>query len=383
MILTRCRTCLMPTTRPDTAFIGNECSACVNFKNRPTIDWKAREGELIRILEGSKNGTGYDCIVPSSGGKDSTWQTLKLIELGAKPLVVTATTCFLTPTGRKNIDNLKRFADTLEVPKNDWWGDRRWRKARAALNRIGMETVGDISLPEHMAIFSVPFRVAVEQGIPLVFYGECPQNSWGGPRGTEDNRTMTKRWVMEFGGLLGVRPSDLIGQEGLTADDIAYYTMPADADLANVTAYFLGQFVEWDSRRNAEVAEANGMTSALPYPGNWLRGENLDCALTGIHDHQCYRKFGFGRLCVQISADIRRGRIDREEALPIVRDRDGLLPETYMGVSLKDSLRHIGMSRSGFMQALDEHTNRDLFAHAENGRPILKEFAEAGCLQSA
>ena len=48
MTMTRCKTCCMPTTRPDTAFVDGECSACVNYRNRPTIDWEAREGELIK-----------------------------------------------------------------------------------------------------------------------------------------------------------------------------------------------------------------------------------------------------------------------------------------------------------------------------------------------
>jgi hypothetical protein len=40
---------------------------------------------------------------------------LTLIELmGAKPLVVTAVTCHLTPIGRANIDNLARYATTIE-----------------------------------------------------------------------------------------------------------------------------------------------------------------------------------------------------------------------------------------------------------------------------
>src|SRR5688572_11598404 len=130
MTLVRCRTCLMPTTRPDTAFIDGECSACVNYKNRPNIDWNAREGELVRILEASKSGTGYHCVVPSSGGKDSFYQTLKVIELGFRPLVVTASTCMLTEVGRKNIDTLARYATTIEVTPN--------RAVRKKLNRIGL-----------------------------------------------------------------------------------------------------------------------------------------------------------------------------------------------------------------------------------------------------
>jgi hypothetical protein len=38
----RCRTCVMPDTRPDTPFIDGECAACVSYRRRPQIDWQNR-----------------------------------------------------------------------------------------------------------------------------------------------------------------------------------------------------------------------------------------------------------------------------------------------------------------------------------------------------
>jgi N-acetyl sugar amidotransferase len=365
----------MPTTRPDTAFIEGECSACVNYKNRPTLDWKAREGELIRILEASKNGTGYSCVVPSSGGKDSHAQVLRVIELGFRPLVVTASTCMLTEVGRKNIDNLARYATTIEVTPN--------REVRKKLNRLGLELVGDVSLPEHWAIFSIPFRMAAVFGIPTLLYGECPQDAYGGPVGTETARTMTRRWTSEFGGYLGCRPMDMVGTEGITEADMRDYMLPDDDRLSRVTAYWLGQFEPWDSRRNAERARATGMVYRLPCDANWWNAENQDNAMTGLHDFFGYLKYGYGRLCAQISVDIRNGLIRREDAMQIVRDRDGLFPAWYMGVSINDVLPHIGMEWRAFTATVEKFTNHDLFARVDLGRPILKEFAEAECLPAA
>ncbi len=88
----RCTRCCMPDTRPDTAFVDGVCSACLSYANRPAIDWDARKAQLLELLD-RHDGR---CIVPSSGGKDSTYQALTLLELGAKPIIVTATTCHLT-----------------------------------------------------------------------------------------------------------------------------------------------------------------------------------------------------------------------------------------------------------------------------------------------
>jgi hypothetical protein len=301
----------------------------------------------------SKNGTGYDCIVPSSGGKDSHYQVLRVTELGFRPLVVTASTCMLTAVGRQNIDNLARYATTIEVTPN--------REVRRKLNRYGLDLVGDVSLPEHWAIFSTPFRVAADLGIPTLIYGECPQEAYGGPVGTEAARTMTRRWTSEFGGFLGCRPMDMVGMDGITEADMRDYMLPDDDKLSRVTAYWLGQFEPWDSRRNISRAAGAGMIQQLPCDANWWVGENQDCALTGLHDHAMYRKYRYGRGCAQISVDIRRGAVRREDALAWVQQHDGLFPNEYMGVGRDEVCNYLGLELEQLLAILDKHTNWALF----------------------
>lgn len=344
----RCERCLYPTTKVDLWFNDDGvCSACLAYDKRAETDWGAREKELLKILETApKNDSGYDCIVPSSGGKDSHWQVLKLIDLGVRPLVVTATTCHLTDIGRKNIDNLARYATTVEISPN--------KQVRAALNRAGLELVGDPSWPEHVAIFTTPFRAAVDFGIPLIFYGECPQNQYGGPPGTGDAREMTRRWISEFGGLLGLRAADMVGYDGITADDMRDYCLPEadDVECFGLRAYFLGQFYPWDSWRNAEVARSHGMIWDLPSQANWWEFENLDNAQTGMHDHLMFLKYHYGRATAQLSVDIRAGRINRDEALDIARLKDGTFPWSYAGVPIEDVLDRMGITMGKLQDAM-------------------------------
>lgn len=347
----RCLKCVMPNTRPDTPFVDGVCQACRNFARRPEIDWTARRQALADLLERGRNTSGFDCLVPSSGGKDSTYQVLKLIEMGAKPLVVTATTCHLTKIGRLNIDNLARYATTIEVTPD--------RTVRAKLNKLGMELVGDISWPEHTAIFTIPFRMAAALGIPLIFYGENPQDQYGGPQGSEEATQMTRRWRSEFGGFLGLRPTDLSD-----VGDLTDYQMPAEKDLEQVgiEAHFLGQYLPWDSHENARAAKDAGMVQVLPSDANWWASENLDNAQTGIHDHQMFRKYGYGRACAQVSVDVRAGRLTRAEAIDVVHLRDiGRLPEVYMGVSVTEVLDRLKMDRKDFTNLLNRFTNFAIF----------------------
>ena len=350
--MNRCRICVIPDTRPDTPFVDGVCSACRSYAARPSIDWGIRKAALESLLgHARQRGAQFDVVVPSSGGKDSTYQAITLKEMGARVLAVTASTCHLTPIGRKNLDNLARHVTTIEVTPN--------RTVRAKLNRIGLETVGDVSWPEHAAIFSVPFRVAVAMGIPLVMYGECPQNQYGGPPGTTEARTMSRRWVSEFGGFLGLRTGDLIGRDGITEQDLQDYRLPED--MGQTEAHFLGAYLPWDSDRNVDVAVANGLLAHSPSRANFWPGENLDNAQTGLHDHLMYRKYGYGRMAAQVSVDIRKGVLRRERAMTMLRECDGLFPYAYAGITIGAVLDQIGMTMPQLDAILDRFTNRALF----------------------
>ena len=352
----RCTRCLMPTTRPDTAFVDGVCSACISYAKRPQIDWEQRKADLMVLLDRHHG----ECIVPSSGGKDSHWQVLKLLEIGAHVTVVTASTCHLTPIGRANIDNLARYARTIEVTPN--------RTVRAKLNRLGMELVGDISWPEHVSIFNTPFAVSINQRIPLIFYGENPQEAYGGPKGKDEARIMTRRWIAEFGGHLGLRPADMVGQQGITERDMAPYMPPWTAADSNTEAHFLGAYFEWGSHRNAKVAADAGMLQALPTSANLWAHENLDNAQTGLHDYMGWLKYGYGRGAAQISVDIRAGRITRESAMEWVRYHDGKFPWEYAGVPINTVLKPLGLDINRFKtwEIVDQFTNWELFRRVED-----------------
>jgi N-acetyl sugar amidotransferase len=346
----------MPDTRPDTAFVKGICSACLTHDAQKTIDWEQRKNDLMYLLNRQHlNSSGFDCIVASSGGKDSTAQALDLIKLGARPLLVTATTCMLTDIGHKNIQNLARYAATMEVTPN--------QDVRARLNYLGLTLVGDVSWPEHVAIFTTPMKVATALGIPLVFYGENPQAAYGGPIGADEARQMTRRWVSEFGGFLGLRPADMIGLQGITNLDMLEYMPPSDDAVrkAGVEMHFLGQYLgPWDSRRNAKVAIDAGMKTQLPCTSNWWDFENLDNAMTGLHDYMMYKKYGYGRACPQLSVDIRNGFITRQRGLQLLKTLEFQFPWQYAGVTHKEVLERLDMTGPEMVSILEKFTNREL-----------------------
>lgn len=361
-----CKRCVMPDTKPD-LFLDEDgvCNACRSYEQRKEVDWQSRRQQLDQILEQyrSKDGGNWDCIIPVSGGKDSTYQVVRMLQMGMNPLCVTSTTCHLSDIGRKNIENLKNLGvDYVEFSTNP--------VVRRKLNRIGLTQVGDISWPEHCSIFTIPVRAAVQYGVPLIVWGENSQNEYGGPAAAAENHVLNRRWLEEFGGLLGLRVSDMIGMAGIEARHLIPYTYPTDEELqrVGVTGIFLGYFMPWDGYSNALISQANGFTSYhTTVEGSCVSYENLDNWQTGIHDYFKFLKFGFGRATDIACLHTRRGRITRQDAVDIVRRHDGRFPWTYLGKPLSEILAPLDMTVEEFVKVCDRFTNKKIFVTDANG----------------
>lgn len=349
-----CKRCLLPDTKPDLWFNDEgTCSACLNYESRQKIDWTKRKQELKEIIEKYK-GEHYDCIIPVSGGKDSHYQVITILEMGYKPLCITATTCDLTNIGRRNIENIKNLGvDYLEFTIS--------KPLRRKLNRIALETIGDISWPEHVAIFTIPVRVAINYKVPLIIWGENSQNEYGGPAINAESPYLTRRWLEEFGGLNGLRVSDFIGEDSqgeiITEKDMWAFTYPSEQELDNnkITGLFLGYYIPWDGRVNVFIAQAYGFeTYSKCVEGSCVNYENLDNYQTGIHDYFKFLKFGFGRTTDLVSMAIRRRFITREQGIKIVKKHDGKFPKEYLGKKLLEILEDIDMGVITFDKICDK-----------------------------
>lgn len=359
----------MPDTKPDLKLDEQGvCNACRAYERRTEVDWAARRAELPALLDKyrCKSGSNWDCIVPVSGGKDSTFQVIRMLQLGLNPLCVTATTCDLSDLGRRNITNLKNLGvDYVEFSPNP--------VVRRKLNRIGLQQVGDISWPEHVGIFTIPVRAAVQYNVPLLVWGENSQNEYGGPAAAAGNNVLDRRWLEEFGGLLGLRVSDLIGLESITAKDLIPYTYPTDDELrrVGVTGLFLGYYLPWDGYANALIAQASGFeTLAHTVEGSVVNYENVDNHQTGIHDYFKFLKFGFGRATDIACLHLRRDRITRQDAQDMVRRHDGKFPWTYLDKPIEEILAPLDLSVEDFVKICDRFTNKKIFLKDARGNLV-------------
>ncbi len=362
-----CTNCLFPETKPDLSFDENGlCSACLAAEEKVKgIDWKKREEDFFEIVNHYKkkeHEIGWDCIVPVSGGKDSTYQAYFMKEIcGMNPLCVCFETTSVTELGRKNLDNLSKMGlDVIHFKKNN---DVYKKMVVESFKRVG-----DEMWPNHIGIFTIPVMVAVKFNIPLIIWGENSQQEYGGPNlESVKSHVLNRKWLEEFGGLLGHRIQDMIGINGITKKELTPYFYPSDEEInrVGVTGLFLGSYFFWDARGQLEIVKKYGFSLKEdgPTEGTYTNYENLDEKLVSLHDYLKYVKYGFGRATDHANIDIRNKRITRVEGLELVKKYDGKYP--HLGVT--NFMEYSGMSKEEIDEIIDSFTNPILFQQNKDG----------------
>ena len=366
-----CRNCLFPATKPDLFFDDQGiCDACRSAERKHgvvnSIDWDEREqafNALVTEAKATAKGP-YDCIVPVSGGKDSTWQAYAMKKKhGMNPLAVTFDQFDQTDVGRYNLDVLRSIGvDHIHFTLNP--------NVVRSLVKKGLEIVGDPYWVNHVGMFSVPFQFAVKFGIPLVMFGEHPQFEYGGPALSRDNMKVDRRWRQEFGLMRGFREEDMVDNE-ITARDLAILAFPSDAEMsaAGVLGTFYGHFFKWDACVHTEFIKSFGWKPlSQPPAGSWANFENCDMRFIDIREHIKYLKFGYGRATDQLNIEIRAGRMMRSEALAIVREIDGQVDET----NINDFCQYVEISRADYNVIMDSFVNEEIFEKNARGKWVLR-----------
>ncbi len=357
-----CVKCVMPSTKPDLHFDENGvCDACQSQVTKDKhIDWEQREKDFVALVEKHKTNSNYDCVIGVSGGKDSTFQVLKVLELGLNPLCVCFQPSVPTKIGKKNLENLNNLGvDLIHLKRNP-----------VAFKKLAKEAfirTGDNEWQVHIGSITSVAKMAVNFNVPLIVWGESPQIEYGGPAASKDNNGLDRKWLEEFGGLLGNRISDMIGVDGLTEKDLSLYTYPTDEELSRVgvTGVFLGYYFKYDYKKVVKKAREHGFSvKDRPVETTYENFENLDCYSNHLHDYLKYVKYGFGRATDNACQDIRLGYISREEGIRLVNKYDGRLPTKAM----RKYLEFTGFTQEKFDEIVDSYTNKRIFKRDENGK---------------
>lgn len=351
----------MPDTRPRIVFDEEGvCNACRNAETKATIDWDARRREFLDYVERYRAKEGpYDCIVPWSGGKDSSYIAWRLkFEFGLNPLLVTFSPLVPNEVAVHNREEMLKLGfDHLMIRPN--------QKAARRLAHRFMTERGNPKVAWDAGVNAVPIQVAVKYNIPLVFYAEHGESEYGGRVLSEESKKVRDiAEVLEH--QIGDDPRNWTGDE-ISERDLASYLYPEieEIDRVGVHALYFGYFFRWSIFENYEFLrhKINFMTDPKGRAeGTFTNFDSLDDKIDNLYYYMQFIKFGFGRATRDASRQIQNGHMTREQALDLVRKYDDEFPST----NLEANLDYLSLTETELTEIIDLHRNPEIWSFEGN-----------------
>lgn len=338
-----CVRCLLPSTHETIIFDSDGvCNICIAHETKQKIDWTYKFEELLKLTSKYRGHGDYDCIIPYSGGKDSSftaWFAAKHLKM--KILLVRFNHGFQRPIIHENTDKLMRAignADIIDIGLN-------WDSQKAIMIE-GLKRKGDFCHFCHLGCFTVPMQIALKYKIPLILWGE-KSSEYTSYYNYEEEELVDEKRMNRFVNL-GYSAEDLIENLKLKQSDLSLLIYPQSKDLRElgVRSTCLGNFIEWDTQKQSDLiseqfgwqgAEVEGVPPQYFY-------EKIECRFQGVRDYLKYLKRGYGRTAHLVALDLRNGKISKELGQQLINKYDGNIP-----VSLFSFLRLLNMKEKEFL----------------------------------
>ncbi len=353
-----CKNCFTPNSRPRIVF--NEegiCNACINMEQKQKINWDERQKEFLSILQKKKTGSNYwDCIVPWSGGKDSSAIAWRLkYEYNMNPLLVTFSPMIPNDVGMHNREALLREGfDQVYIRPNQ-------KVMRRLARRFFIER-GNPKVVWEAGKEAVPVSVAAKYKIPLIFYAEHGESEYGGKVLSEESKR-TKDFTEVIEHLVGDDARNWEDDE-ISEADLNFLVYPEKSELKkiNATVFYFGYFFKWSVFENYEFIKqkidfqtcAQGRTV-----GTFTNYDSLDDKIDDLYYYMQFVKFGFGRCVRDAARHIQNGHINREKGFEYIKKYDGEFPSRW----LDEVLEYLDMDAHEFFKIIDKHRNPEIWKY--------------------
>ncbi len=360
-MITFCKYCIMPNSRPRVVFNDKGiCNACENGFVKQKIDWNKKKDEFLKLIDeikknSKKNNLSYDCIVPWSGGKDSTSIALKLkLDYELNPLLVTFSPLVLNEIGSFNRNLLLNEGfDSIFIHPNQ-------KVAKNLAKRFFIER-GNPKVAWDAGVNTGPVRVAINYKIPYIFYAEHGESEYGGLVLSEESKKKRDlREVIEH--QIGDFPENWANKE-LSIKDLYPYIYPNKKELSdnNINAYYFAYFFKWSMLENYEYVKKklpnfktnlSGRTK-----GTFTDFDSLDDKIDCLYYYMQYIKFGFGRATRDSCRMIQNNQMSREEAIKLARKYDHEFPD----VDFEEILNYLNITGEKFEEIVNKHRNKEIW----------------------
>jgi N-acetyl sugar amidotransferase len=361
MNLIWCKNCLLPNSKPNILFNKQGiCYPCVNYQKRKKINWKRRSylfEELVKKIK--KKNKNYDCLIPVSGGKDSTWQTSMALKHGLKCLAFTWKPIARTSIGEKNLKNLI----SLGVDHIDWTINPKLEKK---MMLISLKKFGSTAIPMHIAIHNISRYLSVKLDIPLILWGENSDQEYGS--GKLNIFNLSSIWRKKYSVTQNASINDFVCSNIKKNELLSFFPK---CKKSNNKEVFLGSFFAWDPKRTSDYSKKLGFKEETKPRIGTYKFADIDDDFISIHHWIKWYKFGFTREFDNLSIEIRSGRISREKAISTIKKNRNLPPIS----DIRKFCLTTGISIKSFFNIIDNFRNKKIwFYDREVNKWKIKNF---------
>jgi N-acetyl sugar amidotransferase len=350
----------MPDTRPRIVFDDEGvCNACRHAERKSEIDWDARRAEFLELIEPHRSmDGGWDCVVPWSGGKDSSSIAWRLKhEFGLNPLLVTFSPLIVNEVGASNREAMIQAGFDHLFFRPD-------QRVHRHLARRFMVERGNPKVAWDAGVNAIPVRFAVKLGIKLIFYAEHGESEYGGRVLSEEHqkrRDLTE--VIEH--QIGDDPRNWV-DDVVTENDLNPYVYPEldEVEAAGVEIMYFGWFFRWSMLENFRFIRDKIPFTTHPRgrtPGTFTDFDSLDDKSDDLYYFMQFVKFGFGRAVRDACRMIQNEQMTRDEGLELARKYDGEFPEEHLPAMLE----YMHMDRDELGHVIDLHRNAEIWEQTD------------------
>ncbi len=351
-----CRLCLMPSSRPRITFDEQGvCNACRYAEIKRQIDWNTRREEFLRLIEPFRSKRGeWDCVVPWSGGKDSSTIAYRLkFDFGLNPLLVTFSPLLPTDVGEHNRHALVNVGfDHIFFKPN--------QQVAEHLARRFFRERGNLKIAWDAGINAVPVKVALNFGIKLIFYAEHGETEYGG-RVLHEESSKLRDFTEVIEHQIGDDPRNWVDDQ-VDLKDLNPYIYPDYEELrhSGVKALYFAYFFKWDMYENHRFIASKYDFRTCPQgrtDGTFTNFDSLDDKTDNVYYYLQFIKFGFGRAVRDASRMIQNTHLTRDDGLRLAQLYDAEFPRTYFA----ENLAYLGLTPEEFTEIVDKHRNLEIW----------------------
>lgn len=298
-----CQKCVLPETFPKISFDEKGiCNFCREYKKNEYSPEK--EKELEKIFDKLRDKKPYSCLVPLSGGKDSTFVLYLIIKkYKLKPLAITLNNYFRTKIADKNLKNILEKLDVDHIMITPRWSIMKKLYNRFLENEGKGKFVSEFCIPCNIAIWTTVNKYSNLFGIPVIY---------GGVREIESSPPeifgFSSKYFKE------------VAKDVLNEEEIQEF-MPIDFDYKEASfdnelnSIWIFDYIYWTKEEEKKVLKGLGWSK-----GDFPSDIHIDCSLHSLCSYYHLKKWGGLRTSLHYSKMIRRGDMKRDEALRLLKE---------------------------------------------------------------